>query len=245
MHKKVDKGAGVIVAAQPLPGPPEKRQKARHDGPHTLGCAPHTNPSWLPTRMAALHVLFSPPVSVRMPDTLDRAVATFERRRAMVLPPPCFCSTQTATINTPPTRVLLMRNMVGPGEVDEDLEEEARVGSPHRRLLSNIAEEGTRVVPCEHLCSCTETPSLRCSRSAQVAKECEKYGPVVRCLIFEVRTATGSAALAVSALLATYLLDHCSGHLLPAFVVRFFTCADFTNAMLCRSRTPIVQRRRP
>lgn len=33
---------------------------------------------------------------------------------------------QGAAFNGPPTRVLVLRNMVGPGEVDEDLEEEVR-----------------------------------------------------------------------------------------------------------------------
>lgn len=34
---------------------------------------------------------------------------------------------QGAAFNGPPTRVLVLRNMVGPGEVDEDLEEEVRL----------------------------------------------------------------------------------------------------------------------
>ena len=52
------------------------------------------------------------------------------------------------------TRVLLLCNMVGPGEVDAELEDE-------------------------------------------VANECEKYGPVVRCLIFEVTDAGCPAEEAV------------------------------------------------
>lgn len=32
-----------------------------------------------------------------------------------------------AVFNGPPTRILVLRNMVGPGEVDEELEEEVRV----------------------------------------------------------------------------------------------------------------------
>jgi len=51
-----------------------------------------------------------------------------------------------APITGPPTRVLLLRNMIGPGEVDEDLEDE-------------------------------------------VAEECEKFGQVVRVMIFEVTDA--------------------------------------------------------
>lgn len=36
---------------------------------------------------------------------------------------------QGAAFNGPPTRVLVLRNMVGPGEVDEDLEEEVSCGA--------------------------------------------------------------------------------------------------------------------
>jgi splicing factor 45 len=35
---------------------------------------------------------------------------------------------QGAAFNGPPTRILVLRNMVGPGEVDEDLEEEVCLG---------------------------------------------------------------------------------------------------------------------
>lgn len=44
---------------------------------------------------------------------------------------------QGAAFNGPPTRVLVLRNMVGPGEVDEDLEEEVSSSSSllHRGRL--------------------------------------------------------------------------------------------------------------
>lgn len=47
------------------------------------------------------------------------------------LPPDKRPKLQGAAFNGPPTRVLVLRNMVGPGEVDEDLEEEVR--HPHTR----------------------------------------------------------------------------------------------------------------
>uniref|UniRef100_A0A8C6UFL7 Splicing factor 45 n=1 Tax=Neogobius melanostomus TaxID=47308 RepID=A0A8C6UFL7_9GOBI len=53
-----------------------------------------------------------------------------------------------------PTKVVLLRNMVGPGEVDEDLEEETK-------------------------------------------EECEKYGKVVKCVIFEIADVTDDEAVRI------------------------------------------------
>jgi hypothetical protein len=49
---------------------------------------------------------------------------------------------QGAAFNGPPTRILVLRNMVGPGEVDEDLEEE--VGSGCKILF--VQGSGSKVV---------------------------------------------------------------------------------------------------
>ncbi|OAY74963.1 DNA-damage-repair/toleration protein DRT111, chloroplastic [Ananas comosus] len=53
--------------------------------------------------------------------------------------------TKSVNFNTPPTRVLLLRNMVGPGEVDDDLEDEvasecAKYGTVTRVLIFEITE---------------------------------------------------------------------------------------------------------
>ncbi|ONK61970.1 uncharacterized protein A4U43_C08F35470 [Asparagus officinalis] len=52
---------------------------------------------------------------------------------------------KSVNLNGPPTRVLLLRNMVGPGEVDDDLEDEvasecAKYGSVTRVLIFEITE---------------------------------------------------------------------------------------------------------
>ncbi|KAJ4702986.1 DNA-damage-repair/toleration protein [Melia azedarach] len=52
---------------------------------------------------------------------------------------------KSANLNGPPTRVLLLRNMVGPGEVDDELEEEvgsecAKYGTVTRVLIFEITE---------------------------------------------------------------------------------------------------------
>lgn len=52
---------------------------------------------------------------------------------------------KSVTFNSPPTRVLLLRNMVGPGEVDDELEDEvasecAKYGKVNRVLIFEITE---------------------------------------------------------------------------------------------------------
>ena len=105
---------------------------------------------------------------------------------------PCCAAPATVEDLGSPTTVLLLRNMVGPGEVDVDLEDEAGgvVRTSTRPTLRIRASSGhlyehqpRRQVTLRYWSSaCSQWPSC------QVAEECEKFGQVVRVMIFEAGT---------------------------------------------------------
>lgn len=122
MMKKVGKGAGEIVAAQPLPAQAEKKPKVRLRFSSLLLLCSNNTPApsiervsgTCPHSLCGTHPALSP-----RPASREACVIICRPRSPPSLP-------QTVSLTSPPTRILLMRNMVGPGEVDEELEEEAR-----------------------------------------------------------------------------------------------------------------------
>ncbi|MGH0119320.1 UNVERIFIED_CONTAM: hypothetical protein FKN15_025791 [Acipenser sinensis] len=86
-----------------------------------------------------------------------------------------------------PTKVVLLRNMVGSGEVDEDLEGETK----------EECEKYGKVVKCVIFENMVGSGEVDEDLEGETKEECEKYGKVVKCVIFEIPGVNDDAAVRI------------------------------------------------